>query len=261
MSVGNIQEVQEQLNNLRDQIELYEEDEDQILEERDKILKEKADQLNTLEERLIKCTSKITTLKQQYDELSQKLMNTQPTESLVEKAMLFAVKSHRGQKRKGSCLPYIVHPLAVGNYIRFYIQQPIGKLSVDELIVCAYLHDTMEDCNVSYDEIHKLFGSNVANVVKELTNNNEQIQRIGKEKYITTKLLTMSVDALAVKLCDRLDNLQDSFGVYFTKEKKAEIVKTNLNIFETFMKRDKLPKELLVIRDDIRTILNKNIGI
>lgn len=184
-------------------------------------------------------------------------MENNEEKSIIEKAINFAVKAHQGQKRKGSGLPYIVHPLAVANYVRFYIVEPIGKLSVEELIVCGYLHDTIEDTNVTYEDINKEFGEKVANVVKELTNDDNQIAKIGKERYITTKLLTMSVDALAVKLCDRLDNLFDSAGPYFDSQKKEQILKTNENIFKEFEKRNHIPKCLIVIKKQILNVLSK----
>lgn len=171
--------------------------------------------------------------------------------TLIERSMLFAIHAHRGQKRKGSGLPYILHPLSVANYVRSYITVAPGKLTIDELLACAYLHDCIEDCNITVDEIKEKFGENIASVVKELTNNDAQIKRIGKEKYIATKLLTMGIDALAVKLCDRLDNIRDSSGVYFDANKKLEIKRTNEAIFTSFLRRDKLPLELVRIRDDI----------
>ena len=177
-------------------------------------------------------------------------------ESIIEKAANFALLAHKGQKRKGSGLPYIMHPMAVANYIRMYILAPVGKLSIEELIVCAYLHDTVEDCNVTLETISHEFGLNIASVVKELTNDKDAILLVGKEKYMIEKFLTISNDALAVKLCDRLDNLIDSNGPYFSDEKKKEICMTNIRIFAQFNQRV-IPDSLISIKKIIFDVLKK----
>ena len=58
---------------------------------------------------------------------------------MIDKAITFATKAHEGQFRKGTKLPYIVHPLEVGVIVSRMTQDK-------EVIAAAILHDTLEDC-------------------------------------------------------------------------------------------------------------------
>lgn len=68
----------------------------------------------------------------------------------------------------------------------------------------------MEDCEVSADELGNRFGSLVAELVQELTNNEELKEQLGKEEYMVRKLSAMSAEALIIKLCDTLDNMTET---------------------------------------------------
>lgn len=146
-------------------------------------------------------------------------------------ALNFAIDCHKGQFRKDGKTPYIVHPLGVSSLIRKFIKEPVGDVSVTELMMAGYLHDVMEDCGCTYDSLREKFGVTVANLVREVTNDVEQIKVHGKDVYITNKMLKMSVPALIVKLCDRLDNLQDLGG--FDLENQAKARKRNAVILNT----------------------------
>ena len=58
---------------------------------------------------------------------------------LIQKAMIFATQAHRGQFRKGTMRPFIVHPLEVGKIVATMTDD-------EEIISAAILHDTIEDC-------------------------------------------------------------------------------------------------------------------
>lgn len=124
---------------------------------------------------------------------------------MVLKAIRLAEAWHAGQVRKGSNLPYVTHPVAVSYLLAKY------KLShrLEELLVAAILHDVMEDCGVSYEELEREFGTLVASLVQELTNDPAEIARVGKLEYQSAKLLTMSSWGLVLKLVDRLNNISD----------------------------------------------------
>lgn len=62
-----------------------------------------------------------------------------PNETLLAKAIAFAVEKHRGQVRKGTNIPYIVHPMEAAGITATMTSDP-------ELIAAAVLHDTLEDC-------------------------------------------------------------------------------------------------------------------
>lgn len=121
---------------------------------------------------------------------------------MMERARIFAMKSHEGQTRKYSGQPYFSHPELVANILKY--------MTTDEdLIAAAYLHDVLEDTGVSLQELQRRFGERVAGLVWELTSDSEQIQIMGKAAYLANKMNLMSDEAFLIKLADRLDNLHD----------------------------------------------------
>ena len=82
--------------------------------------------------------------------------------TLVSDAMIFATRAHDGALRKGTNLPYIVHPAEVAAIA--------ATLTDDqEILAAALLHDVMEDCGVSEGELAERFGARVAQMVKSET--------------------------------------------------------------------------------------------
>lgn len=120
------------------------------------------------------------------------------------KAVRFAAKKHRKQTRSDGT-PYISHPVRVAQYVKNYKKSH----NLDALISAAYLHDTIEDTDTTHEDLKKLFGGLVASLVKELTSDEKEIERLGKTEYMSRKMAGMSSWALVVKLADRLDNVQD----------------------------------------------------
>ena len=78
---------------------------------------------------------------------------------MIHKAITIATKAHEGQIRKGTKLPYIVHPLEVGVIVSRMTQDK-------EVIAAAILHDTLEDCKeVTFSTLCQEFGERVAEIV------------------------------------------------------------------------------------------------
>jgi len=128
-----------------------------------------------------------------------------------EKALQFATEAHAGQVRKGSGLPYITHPIAVAEIAVATESQTLGgsfgkawkKQREDTLYVVSLLHDTLEDCDVTFESLVELFGHEIADYVKLLTKQPDDsyldsILRI--QQYQVTK---------AVKIADLTHNLSD----------------------------------------------------
>jgi (p)ppGpp synthase/HD superfamily hydrolase len=127
--------------------------------------------------------------------------------SLTDRAKKFAAEKHAGQFRRATGEPYITHPEAVEKLLAEYK----SSHHIDELCAAAYLHDTLEDTDATIEELDREFGSLVASLVYELTN--DAAVRAGfedKEAYMNAKLLFMTPYALDIKLCDILANLIDS---------------------------------------------------
>lgn len=120
-------------------------------------------------------------------------------------AIKFAHQKHDGQLRRGSGDVYITHPLAV-SYILAAFKR--SKRLV-ELLVVALLHDCLEDSDATYEEIKNRFSKFVADLVLELSNDEEEMARVGKLEYHTRKLMVMTSYGLLIKLADRLHNVSD----------------------------------------------------
>jgi (p)ppGpp synthase/HD superfamily hydrolase len=123
---------------------------------------------------------------------------------LMQKALAFAAEKHRAQERKGTGLPYIIHPMSVSLFCNKYL----GAIHV-EVVVAALLHDTIEDTDTTYTELEDEFGPEVCFLVHELTSDKEMIAQMGKNPYLISKMCIMSDKALLIKLCDRLSNVSD----------------------------------------------------
>ena len=134
--------------------------------------------------------------------------DTANLKALIPQAAAFAEKAHARQFRKGpGKVPYFTHPQAVAQLVAKHSSDP-------ELVIAAYLHDTIEDCHVTYEKLAALFGTRVANRVKDLTNKEEQLKKEGKVPYMRKKLLDLPSDTLLVKLCDTLHNTSQSTSLH-----------------------------------------------
>jgi (p)ppGpp synthase/HD superfamily hydrolase len=121
-------------------------------------------------------------------------------------AYLFAAQAHNGQLFKGFNLPYIVHVSLVS-------MEMIAALSVEQVgdpdlaIRCAILHDVIEDCQITFSEIEKEFGTTVANGVQALSKK----KILCKKRQLTDSLeriLQQTPEIWMVKMADRITNLQ-----------------------------------------------------
>ncbi|PID93978.1 MAG: RelA/SpoT family protein [Bacteroidetes bacterium] len=126
---------------------------------------------------------------------------------IIRKAFEFAVEAHKGVRRK-SGEPYIYHPLEVARICAAEIG--LGKTS----IVCALLHDVVEDTDYTLEDIKEHFGEKVAEIIDGLTKiasinmdkNNASIQAENFKKMILT--LSADVRVILIKLADRTHNMR-----------------------------------------------------
>lgn len=126
----------------------------------------------------------------------------------IIQAAQFADLCHRGQFRKYTNEPYIIHPARVAG--RFSIH----KDATEDGVCASWLHDVIEDCSVKEKEIASLFGSDVAKLVSELTNKSKdlKLKRAERKQLDRDKLVSASHIARVIKLIDRIDNLKDMKG-------------------------------------------------
>lgn len=145
---------------------------------------------------------------------------------LVIKAISFAATKHKGQERKGSGLPYVIHPIIVMELIQKYKG---NSKDIEALKCAAILHDVLEDTDCDSKELEREFGPLVASLVMELTSDKIMIKKFGKKEYIKNKMINMSKYAFILKLLDRFSNIIDeprTKYVYDTIE-TLDFIKTN----------------------------------
>jgi len=147
---------------------------------------------------------------------------------MISKALIFATQCHENQVRRGSNLPYIVHPIAVASNVRAYCHTK----NLTALMTAALLHDVVEDCKVTIQEIAQKFGEEVGHLVLELTSYPAEIEKMGKTRYLKEKMINMSDDALMIKLCDRLDNVRDYRNIEPESERAQEYFNSTREILE-----------------------------
>ena len=122
---------------------------------------------------------------------------------LIEKAIIFASQKHKNQFRKGTPIPYIVHPIEVMQILR--------ENNADEItIVAGLLHDTIEDAKVTYDEICNEFGKEVADIVKDESEDKSKAYRIRKQEHME-KLNKCSTKSKMVTCADKLSNIKSTY--------------------------------------------------
>ena len=160
------------------------------------------------------------------------------TSRMLLKAVRFATQAHEGQVRKFQDVPYIVHPTAVATYIEI-----LGGTTTER--ITALLHDTVEDTDVTIEQIVEQFGFEVAQLVAELTIDKSDPAyegNDGKRDYLIAKMLHMSEPALFIKLVDRLDNVCDLKAVTDTTFLDRYVNETNAILTGIMYKREHTPR-------------------
>lgn len=122
-------------------------------------------------------------------------------DSLIEKARDYALKAH-GTQVYSTSFPYMTHLEGV-----YATLVDFGVTDV-ALLAAAYLHDTMEDTNVSYQDLKKEFGIEIAELVYDVT---DELGRNRKERHEKTYPKTAkNKKAIILKLADRISNVSFS---------------------------------------------------
>ena len=144
----------------------------------------------------------------------------------IRKAFNLAMEAHKNVRRK-SGEPYIYHPLAVAHISAKEIG--LGTTS----IVCALLHDVVEDANYTIEDIDKFFGSKVARIIDGLTKIDNVFDKdlsLQAENF-RKMLLTLSDDVrvILIKLADRLHNMRTLDAM--TKQKQLKIASETIYLY------------------------------
>jgi len=120
------------------------------------------------------------------------------------KALEFAAFKHKDQRRKGpENLPYINHPIQVAGMLI-----SVGEEYNTNLLIAAILHDTIEDTDTTEEEIQRVFGDKVAELVMEVTDDKNLYWEARKQLQIETSPFA-SYEAKLLKIADKVCNVRD----------------------------------------------------
>jgi (p)ppGpp synthase/HD superfamily hydrolase len=132
--------------------------------------------------------------------------------------MRFAAAKHNAQKEPGHDLPYLVHVVSVAAEVIAAL--PVAGLANPDLaVLCALLHDTVEDTGTPLQEITDRFGADVAAGVSALTKN-EALPKEDRMADSLRRILAQPPEIAVVKLADRITNMSEP-PHYWPKEKRA----------------------------------------
>ena len=125
--------------------------------------------------------------------------------SLLDRAIVFAVRAHRNVERKGKGFPYIVHPMEAVSIVA-------TMTSDQELLAAAALHDVVEDTDTTVDELRREFGERVARLVEAESDIRLDGSRAdswhARKQAAIDRLARASHDAKIVALGDKLSNMR-----------------------------------------------------
>jgi len=152
--------------------------------------------------------------------------------ALIWDAFTFAEALHEGQRRKSGA-PYIIHPISVASLIR-------GLGGDAQMVAAGFLHDVVEDTNVTAEEIGHRFGNEVRRLVEGVTNlskvdfcNREDFQAENFKKIFSS--MAKDIRVIIVKLADRLHNMRTLS--HLSQEKQKRIALETMDIYAPLASR------------------------
>ena len=134
--------------------------------------------------------------------MANKPLNTE----LLDRAIIFAVHAHAGTERRGKGYPYIVHPMEA--------VEIVATMTADqELLAAAALHDTVEDTDVTVEQLRAEFGERIASLVADESDvmpegMTEEASWHQRKQAAINRLAKASHDAKMVALGDKLSNMR-----------------------------------------------------
>ena len=138
---------------------------------------------------------------------SKKTMANKPLDTtLLDRAIVFAVRTHAGTERRGKGFPYIVHPMEAVEIVATMTRD-------QELLAAAALHDTIEDTDVTVEQIRAEFGDRIAALVASESDTfqqgvSEEDSWHARKQAAIDRLTAASHDAKIVALGDKLSNMR-----------------------------------------------------
>ena len=143
--------------------------------------------------------------------MANKYINT----DLLDRAIIFAVQAHHNTERRGKGFPYIVHPMEA--------VEIVATITPDqELLAAAALHDTIEDTDVTVEDIRTQFGDRIADLVHAESDQftegvSEEDSWHDRKQAAIDRLAAASHDAKIVAMGDKLSNMRAIWRDYQMK--------------------------------------------
>lgn len=122
---------------------------------------------------------------------------------MIDRALEYAARAHQGQVRKGTDIPYISHPYAVGLILQEARCKP-------EIVAAGILHDTLEDTAVTYDDLVRLFGQQVADIVLGCSEPDKSLSWEERKEHTVQYLKTAPQEVRMVACADKLHNVRST---------------------------------------------------
>ena len=127
--------------------------------------------------------------------------------NIIEQALRTASQAHEGQYRKGTKIPYITHPVAVGIIL-------IKAGYNDEVVAAGILHDTVEDTILTLKDIEQEFGPEIAEMVAGSSEPDKSLPWKARKEHTVEFLKSASTDIRAVVCADKLHNIRSIINDY-----------------------------------------------
>lgn len=129
-------------------------------------------------------------------------MNNPLDTHFFDKAVAFATQAHSGTERRGKAYPYIIHPMEAVSIVATITNDP-------EMLAATLLHDTVEDTDVTIEQIRELFGQRVADLVQhETAPLDDNLTWREKKTQQIKQLAEAHYDSKVVALGDKLSNMR-----------------------------------------------------
>jgi myo-inositol-1(or 4)-monophosphatase len=129
-------------------------------------------------------------------------MNNPLDTHFFDKAVAFATQAHSGTERRGKAYPYIIHPMEAVSIVATITNDP-------EMLAATILHDTVEDTDVTIEQIRELFGNRVADLVQhETAPLDDSLTWHEKKTQQIKQLAEAPYDSKVVALGDKLSNMR-----------------------------------------------------
>ncbi len=162
-----------------------------------------------------------------------------------QEAVQFSFVAHRKQKRKGTDIAYVSHPMIVGLIL--------ARMEADSrTVIAGILHDIIEDTEYDKKDIKERFGSDVAELVEEVSETDRDLPYRERKERAAAKLYEVSDRAVLIKAADVLSNMtdlesdlrekgEDGFKIFHTgKNQKIKQIERVVNILVSRLEDEEL---------------------